>query len=539
MADNASDIARAASWGRVLSAISGVLADYGAFAFGDSCVAAIHYQDFFPGQKDCCFAAPRAQYQAMLPALQQAAQDAGLDFDGFLPAPATVKANAGAPASAAGAVAGTAEDRTCNQSLPKPYLRIGEAGAPADHLVTIYPLDCIPEQVTLRFKVFKEANRLMAAYQDALDRKDCQAAAKACQDALALQRYNPLSTGLLCRLCGYSQSGAMGERTVFQRTVDVDNVYPLRSMPLHGVQVPVAARVDNWTTEPTSQRQELISIIQRENLESMVEVDRVCKQLGITYFLVGGTMLGACRHKGYIPWDDDTDIGMLRPDYEKFCAHAQEVLKPEYFVQTPETDPHNHFVYIRLRKTGAEYITLYNDGKDFHKGLWVDIFPFDARPKSSALAKVQNKLANLSARASMGFKRRREYINQDMTTDISVLPASDQAFLRRYHLLAKFFPVSACRGAYHLFARMFNPLLGKGTNPLYASFIPTYTTISKSEVFPINRVPFETEQLDIPCGADAFLTRQYGDYMSLPPVHQRYCEHGFKYLRLPDGRLLR
>lgn len=73
-------------------------------------------------------------------------------------------------------------------------------------------------------------------------------------------------------------------------------------------------------------------------LKILIEFDRVCKQLGINYTLSSGTLLGAVRHKGFIPWDDDIDVAMLRDDYNKFITEGQQLLPKHFFIQTYETD---------------------------------------------------------------------------------------------------------------------------------------------------------------------------------------------------------
>jgi len=118
--------------------------------------------------------------------------------------------------------------------------------------------------------------------------------------------------------------------------------------------------------------------LQERILDILLELDKVCREHGLRYCICGGTMIGAVRHKGFIPWDDDLDVSMPRPDYERLIAHAREWL-PEYleFV-CPENDPGYPLPFGKIqdaRTTLIERPHLYYLG-----GCYIDIFPFDAFP---------------------------------------------------------------------------------------------------------------------------------------------------------------
>ena len=122
---------------------------------------------------------------------------------------------------------------------------------------------------------------------------------------------------------------------------------------------------------------ELLRKVQLTQLEIAKEIRRVCEENDIPYFLTCGTLLGAVRHQGFIPWDDDMDVGMLRENYEKFCRIAPEKLKPEYCWQSWYTDPNYALPFGKVRKRG----TLYLEAKSHRlaeNGFYVDIFPYDA-----------------------------------------------------------------------------------------------------------------------------------------------------------------
>ena len=117
---------------------------------------------------------------------------------------------------------------------------------------------------------------------------------------------------------------------------------------------------------------ELLRKVQLTQLEIAKEIRRVCEENDIPYFLTCGTLLGAVRHQGFIPWDDDMDVGMLRENYEKFCRIAPEKLKPEYCWQTWYTDPNYALPFGKVRKRG----TLFLEAKSHRLGKTASMWTF-------------------------------------------------------------------------------------------------------------------------------------------------------------------
>lgn len=146
-------------------------------------------------------------------------------------------------------------------------------------------------------------------------------------------------------------------------------------------------------------------------LEILLEIDRICSKWGIKYWVDYGTMLGAVRHKGFIPWDDDLDLGMLRTDYEKFRKVVKSELPLPYFFQSAETDPEYFIGNACVRKEGTTaimYSSLAPNGvvlSRFHQGISVDIIIYDNLPGDRAGAcKFARELVGIrrSAKYRMG-----------------------------------------------------------------------------------------------------------------------------------------
>lgn len=120
--------------------------------------------------------------------------------------------------------------------------------------------------------------------------------------------------------------------------------------------------------------------MQLTELDMLIEFDRICRKNNITYVLFGGSLLGAVRHQGYIPWDDDADIGMLREDYNRFKEHMTELDPAICFFQDHDTDPEYRWGYGKLRRTGTKYVRIGQEHLKCKTGIFVDIFPMDDIP---------------------------------------------------------------------------------------------------------------------------------------------------------------
>ena len=120
--------------------------------------------------------------------------------------------------------------------------------------------------------------------------------------------------------------------------------------------------------------------IKELELEILKAVADVCKKSGVEYFAVGGTALGAVRHHGFIPWDDDIDIGMTRDNYRKFLREAPGLLPRGYHLQSPYHDRSCPYPYTKIRMDHTVFMEYCNRNVKMHQGVYIDIFPFDSMP---------------------------------------------------------------------------------------------------------------------------------------------------------------
>lgn len=259
--------------------------------------------------------------------------------------------------------------------------------------------------------------------------------------------------------------------------------------------------------EFTSEQQARIKQIETEMLRQFVDI---CKKLNLKYYVWGGTMLGAVRHKGFIPWDDDIDVGMPRKDYNIFMEKAQSFLPEYYFLQNYITDPEYPLSYAKLRDSRTAYIEkAFNKMKNMNHGMFIDIFPLDYYPNSKFKRFIYDK------RMTVYNKRLRDSLNVEHSTQLK---------FRLYTKIAAFLLPDA-----HVASEKRDKFMSsvKSSNTL-ANICGGW---GKKEYMPVEWIgegtllEFEGIQVVAPEYYDKCLTQVYGDYMTLPPVEKRKSHH--------------
>lgn len=269
--------------------------------------------------------------------------------------------------------------------------------------------------------------------------------------------------------------------------------------------------------------QDVLRKVQLTQLEIAKEVKRVCDENNIRYFLYRGTFLGAVRHKGFIPWDDDMDFGMLRSDYEKFCRIAQEKLNAAYCFQNWHTDRNYALPFGKVRKRNTVFVEA-KCARLPENGIYIDIYPLDFAPESDGerriLAKRLLHLFRVKLMKSgytpwmegnhIVWKKRIGYFAYQMLS----LFVSQEELIRRYETLVLTVPES-------------------GT--LYEqSALPIAYYFDREWCAEVAEYPFENTTFCGPKQYDAFLTSLYGDYMQLPPEDKRENRHQIQVLDLGE-----
>ena len=257
--------------------------------------------------------------------------------------------------------------------------------------------------------------------------------------------------------------------------------------------------------------QEDLKKLHEVQVEILKDIDKFCREHNITYFLIAGTLLGAVRHKGFIPWDDDIDIGMLRSDYEKFIKTYPSDKNNKYFVQTLETDPNYWHSYAKIRKKN----TFMNEAKiaslNLNKEIFVDLFPFD-NVKDGGYDKIKYRANIIKViRESIYVKRK-----------IITLRDCRIKFLSAIFLI---FPVKTL----YKFQKKLMMKYDKIETTNVACYIGEYQTRNeylKKDVFlPVKKQEFAGEMFNAINKPEVYLEQIYGDYMKLPPKEKRVA-HG-------------
>ena len=232
-------------------------------------------------------------------------------------------------------------------------------------------------------------------------------------------------------------------------------------------------------------------------LEILIEVDRICKKHDIRYWLSSGTLIGALRHDGFIPWDDDLDIEMMRQDYLRLLEVLPSEL-PEWLVmQNEETDPNYFFFFTKVRDRRSRL--LEQNGYDRmwkEQGIFIDILPVEQHP--IWLHKLTEKTVG------------HMYKIWRTSTD-------DQKAIKKVRRIFDFnnkvlFP---CLRTFLLpLTSRFSPLITSGMG------IPFHNPRYAKEIFPLTTHVFEGHEFPVPHDADAHLRHLYGDYMQLPDLNK-------------------
>ena len=269
--------------------------------------------------------------------------------------------------------------------------------------------------------------------------------------------------------------------------------------------------------------------MQLTELDMLVEFDRVCRKHNIDYVLFGGSLLGAVRHKGYIPWDDDADICMLREDYDRFRALADELDGDICFFQDHDTDPEYRWGYGKLRRTGSEYIRVGQEHLKCKTGIFVDIFPEDDIPRSLIGQLWQNFYC---------FCLRKILWSE-------VAKYQEKGFWRLWFtMLSRISPDAVYRRLerYTKKSRNDSPnrvrcLLFPATGTLYRKNpIRERYGMPKSWFQDRAEYEFEGHMFYSTRDYDTILTYIYGDYMTPPPEDKRQQHSPFSKIVFPDER---
>ena len=259
--------------------------------------------------------------------------------------------------------------------------------------------------------------------------------------------------------------------------------------------------------------------IQQTEFQMLIEFDKFCALHNLKYYLGGGTMLGAVRHKGFIPWDDDIDVNMPRPDYMNFLELNKDgKLNDDLRLSDLSLDKENTFSPTLKIYNRHTFVKLNGFRIENNTGLWIDIFPIDGLSESRFLRLLQFYLVRiLSIWISLcvkkiGSRRNSRFYSLAQYAFIFVVPIIRMLGYKKLvgyiDKLSKIYPYED--------AEYVGVLTGRAVEK---------EAMLKSHMEPTIKVEFCGKEFYAPANYDEYLTNLYGDYMKLPPEEDRVPKH--------------
>lgn len=258
--------------------------------------------------------------------------------------------------------------------------------------------------------------------------------------------------------------------------------------------------------------------LQKKELEILACFIEICETLKLRYFLVCGSALGAVKYDGFIPWDDDIDVGLFREDYEVFISKASELLPEHLFLQNFHTDAAFPQIFSKLRDSRTTYIEKSVAHLPIHHGVYIDVFPLDGYPKELGTQRL--------------LERKKTHYKRQLSCVFDVPRSLVSRLICQYHRAMN----------YH---KKTTKIVTK-----YDALISKYSTVDadvicnhgnwqgRLEYCPKSQygqgvlVNFEGMNVRVPEKYDEYLTQKYGDWRSDPPQEAQYGHHYFSILDL-------
>jgi lipopolysaccharide cholinephosphotransferase len=247
------------------------------------------------------------------------------------------------------------------------------------------------------------------------------------------------------------------------------------------------------------------------------ELKRICEENNIKYFMIAGTLLGAVRHKGFIPWDDDMDFAVMREDYARFLDVCKKDLGEDFELQEMFTDDNYALPMAKILLKGTRFVERTTAKNKALKGIYIDVFPYDNIPDDEKLRRKHNRNTYVLKRwflAKQGYS----------------IAEKGQTFKAIIYILLKFlgFFVSKnfIRNKLDKELRRFENQKTKKVAAIGGAYPYSKESVEREWFLESTELPFENITLSAPKGYVEYLTYFYGDYMTPPPEGKRENRHG-------------
>lgn len=281
---------------------------------------------------------------------------------------------------------------------------------------------------------------------------------------------------------------------------------------------------ENWLPQDFFSAEVICDYLVDENMKKVwaVELDlyrefkRICEENNLIHFTDGGTTLGAVRHQGFIPWDDDLDVCMLRKDYEKLKLLADEFHAP-YFLQYVHTDPEYGYSFLRLRNSNTTVVVEPFNYCRFNQGIYIDIFPLDKVTKENYIKRREKIYRNVMYGSAY---MRKKYPNKSE---------------RDIQLIDRYVGNKNCTLQENFDELEKIAMEEENTDTKFLSLIVSTQYASERKIWP-NRIfekavkkEFSGIEVNVPIGYDEQLKIYFGDYLEYPPIEQRGKWHNIQF----------
>lgn len=247
--------------------------------------------------------------------------------------------------------------------------------------------------------------------------------------------------------------------------------------------------------------------IQLIQLEMLEEVDRICRKCGIEYNIIAGTLLGAVRHGGYIPWDDDADVAMLRPEYEKFrIAVKTELDTTKFYFQDDRRTRVYRWGYGKLRRKHTLFLREHQEHMPYRQGIFIDIFPLDGVPDNYILRSIKNFECFCVRKilwSKVGQVAETGYMKRCLFGILAKIP---EHVIRKYY-----YKMVVCANKKR--TKMVRILMYPTPNKEWGYYREWYENSTD--------IQFEGKVFRGIRDFDGYLSFKFGDYMKLPPMEKR------------------
>lgn len=277
-----------------------------------------------------------------------------------------------------------------------------------------------------------------------------------------------------------------------------------------------SATIDEWTKLITSQ-DEALKKLQAVELGILEVIDAFCKKYDIKYFIDGGTALGAMRHNGFIPWDDDIDIGMLREDYDRFCELAADGLPEGFSLHTARNTEGYPALFAKVYKDGTVFENQEARESNTVMGIFVDVFPYDRLYEDPKLRSAQVNGASMAQKRSYLY-----YLSTISVPHKGLLGAIEKvgcSVLHHVECLRTKDP-SVYQDLFDLSAP--NPEVSVVSQECLTLAWPNMSPLPVDEIFPTGEAEFEGLHFPVPRETDKYLTTMYGDWRKIPAPGDRH-----------------